>query len=334
VTRSEIQGFEIPDPGLEASVRARLDEVEAALEKAVRSDSEFVTETASYLVRAGGKRFRPLLVVLSGHFGDGSDPRLVPGAVAIELTHVATLYHDDVIDEADRRHGVPSVNARWDNTVAILTGDFLFARASEISSDLGTEVSKLLARTIATVSDGQIREVASAGRLDQTEEAYREVILRKTGSLIATSCRLGGMLSDAGPETIELLDDLGLAIGLAFQLSDDIMDVTATEAVLKKAPGQDMREGVYTLPVLYALEDGSAGEELRALLSQGPPDGERLARALQIVSLDGSLAKARQAVTREVRRAKRLAEGLAGGPAGEALVRIAEFLALRCGAEA
>jgi heptaprenyl diphosphate synthase len=334
VTRSAIQGFEIPDPALDERIRERLDEVEAALEKAVRADSDFVTETAAYLVRAGGKRFRPLLVMLSGHFGDWTDPRLVPGAAAIELTHVATLYHDDVIDEADMRHGVPSVNSRWDNTVAILAGDFLFARSSEISSDLGTDVSKLLARTIATVSDGQIREVAGAGRLDQTEEAYREVIRRKTASLIATSCRLGGMLSEASPEIIELLDDLGVAIGMAFQLSDDIMDVTATEEELKKAPGQDMREGVYTLPVLYALDDGEAGRELRDLLSQGPPEDDRLARALQIVGSDGSLSRAREAVTEEVRRAKATAGRLPGGPARDALVRLAEFLALRCGADA
>ncbi len=293
MTRAEIRGLEAPDPALEERLRARLDEVEDALGKAVRAESDFVTETASYLVRAGGKRFRPLLVILSGH----------------------------------------SVNARWDNTVAILTGDFLFARASEISSDLGSDVTKLLARTIATVSDGQIREVSAAGRLDQTEEAYREIIQRKTASLIATSCRLGGMLSDAPAETIERLDDLGVAIGMAFQLSDDIMDVISSEEELRKAPGQDMREGVYTLPVLYALDDGAAGRELKELLSQGPPDGEHLARALDIVRGDGSLAKAREAVTQEVRRARTVAGDLPDCPARDALLRIAEFLAVRCGAD-
>ena len=333
MTRAEIRGLKAPDPALEERLRARLDEVEDALGKAVRAESDFVTETASYLVRAGGKRFRPLLVILSGHFGDGTDPRLVPGAVAIEITHLATLYHDDVIDEADARRGIPSVNARWDNTVAILTGDFLFARASEISSDLGSDVTKLLARTIATVSDGQIREVSAAGRLDQTEEAYREIIQRKTASLIATSCRLGGMLSDAPSETVERLDDLGVAIGMAFQLSDDIMDVTSSEEELRKAPGQDMREGVYTLPVLYALDDGAAGRELKELLSQGPPDGAHLARALDIVRGDGSLAKAREAVTQEVRRARTVAGDLPDCPARDALLRIAEFLAVRCGAD-
>src|SRR5438552_850541 len=163
MTRAGIPGLEAPDAALEAELRAGLDRVEEALQKAVRADFDFLTETASHLIAAGGKRFRPMLVLLSGYFGDPTDPRLVPGAVAIELTHLATLYHDDVIDEADFRRGRASANSRWDNTVAILTGDYLFARASEISADLGTDVSKLLARTIATVCDGQIREVGMAG---------------------------------------------------------------------------------------------------------------------------------------------------------------------------
>src|SRR5438093_5336017 len=222
MTRAEIRGLEAPDPTLELEIRGRLNDVEASLEKAVRSDTDFVTEAASYLVNAGGKRFRPMLVLLAGYFGDPSDRRLIDGATAIELTHVATLYHDDVIDEATTRHGVPSVNARWDNTVAILTGDFLFAKASEISADLGAEVTRLLARTIATVCDGQIREVAISGRTDLTEDAYMEIIRRKTAALIATSCRLGGMLSDASPDAIEILDDYGAVLGTGFQLSDDI----------------------------------------------------------------------------------------------------------------
>ena len=332
MTRAETRGLEAPDPVLEDEIRARLNDVEATMEKSVRTDTDFVTETASYLVAAGGKRFRPMLVLLSGYFGDPTDPRLIEGATAIEITHLATLYHDDVIDEADTRRGRPSVNARWGNNVAILTGDFLFAKASEISSELGTEVTRLLARTIATVCDGQIREVESWGRIDQSEQAYLEVIKRKTAALIATSCRLGGMLSDASGETIELLDDLGLALGQAFQLSDDIMDVISSEEELLKQPGQDMKLGVYTLPVLYALQDGAAGRELASLLSEGPPSGERLARALEIVRSDGSLARARDAVSSSVRRARKLAGELASGSARDAFDHIAEFLAARCGA--
>ena len=240
---------------LEREIRGRLDEVEAALEKAVRADSDMLAETAQYLLAAGGKRFRPMLVLLSGYFGDPSDPRLVPGSVSIELVHQATLYHDDVIDEADARHAVQSANARWSNTVAILTGDYLFAKASEISTDLGTDICALLARTIATLCDGQIREVEAAGRVEQSEADYLDIIRRKTGALIATSCRLGGMLSDAPAEALDVLEQYGEALGLAFQLSDDIMDLTASQETLGKEPGQDLREGVYTLPVLHALGD-------------------------------------------------------------------------------
>jgi heptaprenyl diphosphate synthase len=332
MTRAEVQGLAIQDGALETEVRGRLAEVEAGLEKGVRSDSDFVTEAASYLVSAGGKRFRPMLLLLGGYFGDPTDPRLIQGAVAIEIVHLATLYHDDVIDEAVSRRGHTSVNATWGNTVAILTGDFLFARASEISADLGTDVSRLLARTIATLCDGQIREVELTGRDSADEGAYMEIIRRKTAALIATSCRLGGMLSDAPAEAIERLDDLGMALGMAFQLSDDIMDVVSTEEELRKEPGQDMREGVYTLPVLYALQDEEKGE-LAELLADGPLEGERLSQALDIVRADGSLSRARDAVTLQVRRARSLAGGLAEGLARDALVQLAEYLAVRCGAD-
>jgi heptaprenyl diphosphate synthase len=332
MSRRVIPGLEAPDAQLEADIRGRLDEVEAALEKAVRADSDLLAETSQYLLAAGGKRFRPMLVLLSGYFGDPTDQRLVPGSVAIELVHLATLYHDDVIDEADSRRGIPSVNSRWDNTVAILTGDYLFARASDISTELGTDVCALLARTIATLCDGQIREVEVAGKVEQREGAYMEIIRRKTGALIATSCRLGGMLSDAPSEYLDILEEFGEALGMAFQLSDDIMDVTASQLELGKEPGVDMKEGVYTLAVLHALTHGERREELARLLTQGPPDGERLDRALEIVRDGDSLAHARAAVAAEVARATELAGRLPGGPARSALITLAAFLAARCGA--
>jgi heptaprenyl diphosphate synthase len=331
--RRVIPGLEAPDAQLEAEIRARLDRVEEALEKSVVAESDLLAATARYLLQAGGKRFRPMLVLLSGYLGDPSDPRLIPGSVAIELVHLATLYHDDVIDEADSRRGTPSVNARWDNTVAILTGDYLFARASEISADLGPDVCRLLARTIAVLCDGQIREVDASGKVEQTEQAYLEIIRRKTGVLIATSCRLGGMLSDASDDDTETLEAFGESLGMAFQLSDDIMDVTASQLELGKEPGVDMKEGVYTLPVLHALTEGPDREELARLLAHGAPDGELLDRALAIVRTGGSVEHARAAVTQEVRRAVGLARRLPDGPASQALVQLARFLAVRCGAD-
>jgi heptaprenyl diphosphate synthase len=333
VTRSAVPMLEAPDPVLEAEIRTRLNDVESELEKTVRADYEMLGEAASYVLTAGGKRFRPMLVLLAGHFGDPSDARLVRGAAAIELTHVATLYHDDVMDEAQFRHGVPSVNAKWDNSIAILSGDFLFAKASEISADLGAEVTRLLARTIAMVCDGQIRDVSTAGSLDQTEEGYMETIRRKTAALIATSCRLGAMLSDAAEDLIDRLDRFGEALGMGFQLSDDIMDVISTEDELGKPPGQDLRQGVYTLPVLYALQDGTTGRELTELLAPGPPEGARLDRALELVGTDAALQRAREAVSREVRRARDVASGFPNGPAKDALLNLTEYLASRCGAQ-
>src|SRR6187397_1607411 len=181
--RRVIPGLDALDERLEGEIRPRLDGVEDVLAKAVEADSDVLGTTAGYLLAAGGKRFRPTLVLVAGYFGDPTDPRLIPGAAAIELTHVATLYHDDVMDEATSRHGVTSVNTRWDNTVAILTGDYLFARASEISADLGPDVCRLLARTIAVLCDGQIRDVADAGNVDKTEDGHLEIIRRKTSVL-------------------------------------------------------------------------------------------------------------------------------------------------------
>jgi len=334
MSRRVIPGLEAPDAALEADIRARLDQVEQALEKSVKVEaSGLLSETSSYLIAAGGKRFRAMLVLLSGYFGDPTDPRLIPGSVAIELVHLATLYHDDVIDEADARRGAPSANMRWDNTVAILSGDFLFARASEISTELGTDVCRLLARTIAILCDGQIREVDSSAKVEQPEDNYLEIIRRKTASLIATSCRLGGMLSDATPEHTDTIEEFGDALGMAFQLSDDIMDITASQLELGKEPGSDLRLGVYTAPVLHALAHDEHREELARILGHGAPDGEMLDRALEIVRGGGSIDHARQAVTAEVSRAITLAHRLPEGPAQHALEQLARFLAARCGAE-
>ncbi len=331
--RRVIPGLEAPDAALEADIRARLDAVEDALDKAVRAESDLLSQSAKYLLAAGGKRFRPMLVLVAGYFGDPADPRLIPGAAAIELTHVATLYHDDVMDEAESRHGVASVNARWDNNIAILSGDFLFARASEISADLGPEVCRLLAQTIAVLCDGQIRDVSTARKVDKTEEEHLDIIRRKTGVLIATSCRLGGLLSDASAERLEILEAFGGSIGMAFQLSDDIMDITSSQLELGKEPGTDIREGVYTVPVLHALRHSDNRDELRRILTTGVPDGELLDRALEIVRTAGSIEHAQAQVSAEVARAVGLAHQLPDGPARHALVQLTRFLAVRCGAD-
>jgi len=216
--------------------------------------------------------------------------------------------------------------------VAILTGDYLFARASEVGADLGPDVCRILAQTIAVLCDGQIREVDASRRLDQTEANYLEVIRRKTGALIATSCRLGGLMSDAPPDAVDVLGAFGESLGLAFQLSDDIMDLTSTQLELGKEPGVDLKEGVYTLPVLHSLRTSPDREELARILAAGA-DGELLDRALAIVVDGGAIEHARAAVRDEVGRAVALVERLPKGPAQHALVQLARFLSARCGAD-
>ena len=332
MSRAVLPGLEVSDSVLESDIRTRLAEVEKALADAVRMEPGMLEETSKYLLNAGGKRFRPMLVLVCGHFGNPEDPRLITASVALELTHLASLYHDDVIDEGDSRRGIPSANARWDNTVAILTGDFLFARASEIMSELGNEPTRLLAKTIATLCDGQIREVSLAGRTDQTIDFYMGTIKRKTSALIATAARLGGLMSDAPAEYLDTLEGFGDEVGTAFQLSDDIMDLTVSSEVLGKEPGVDMKEGVYTLPVLDAMTVGEDASELSKLLSAGPPEGDRLARALEIVRNEGSLSRSRKVVAGSVDHAVELLGQLPQGPAASALVQLSEFLATRCGA--
>jgi len=283
-------------------VSRTLEAVEERLTEQVASSQAFVDRAARYLIDAGGKRFRPLLVALTGHLGDPDRPELVDAAAIVELVHLATLYHDDVIDEAAARRGTPSANARWTNTVAILTGDFLFARASDLSANLGVEVTRIMASTLARLCEGQIAEVqGSVGALPDdvpalppTREHYLEVIAGKTASLIETSCRYGALLSGVDPDGVEAAAAYGFEVGMAFQLSDDLIDLIADEETSGKVPGTDLREGVRTLPVLYALEDERAagGDELARLLDGQLTDAD-VARALQLLRGSEGLGRAR-----------------------------------------
>ncbi|MDP9094505.1 MAG: polyprenyl synthetase family protein [Actinomycetota bacterium] len=287
-------GIVFSDRQLEAAVRTGLDDVESALLEAVRSDDEFVAGAASYLVDAGGKRFRPMVSLLAAHFGDPTRPEIVPAAVVVELTHLATLYHDDVMDEAAVRRGAPSANARWDNTVAILTGDFLFSRASNLLADLGPYAVRLQARTFERLVSGQIRETVGpqdgADRIDH----YLTVLADKTGSLIATAAEFGAHYADVDAEAIRTLRRFGEQIGIAFQISDDILDIASDSADSGKTPGTDLREGVATLPVLYALRsDDAAGERLRDLVCGPLLDDDTHAEALALLRASAAMDEAR-----------------------------------------
>ena len=307
---------------LELDIRADLERVEARLHETITSDQTMVHEAARYLVDAGGKRFRPMLTLLAGYTGDPKDERLVPCAAAIELTHLATLYHDDVIDETTMRRGVPTANVRYGNSVAVLTGDFLLARASGLAADLGAYVSRRLADTIAELCEGQIMETASAGSLEVTAEHYLDVIRRKTASLIATSCHLGAWLAGAPPPIVEAITAYGVALGMAFQLSDDILDVTGEEQESGKTPGTDLREGVLTLPALETLAGRAPhGAELRSAL-----EAKDIEVALRILRENGSAERARAAVEDWQARARAALETLPASPTRDALEQLVTFL--------
>ena len=263
--------------------------VEDALRDAVRSDDPYLTEVASHLILAGGKRVRPLFAIASAAAGDARvTDDVVQGGVAVELVHLGSLYHDDVIDEAPTRRTVESVNARWGNLTAILAGDFLLARASEIAASLGTEVAGLLAATIGRLCEGEVGELKTAYNVDRTETAYFAAIEGKTAALFATACRIGAIVGGLSADQKEALTEFGLSYGMAFQIVDDVLDVTATEAELGKPVGHDLVEGVYTLPVLRAL---AAGDGLRDRLGH-PIEGDELDEALSVVRSNGAVTGA------------------------------------------
>jgi heptaprenyl diphosphate synthase len=308
---------------LQSRVRGGLERVEVAMAEAVVSADPFIQEAAGYLVRAGGKRFRPTLVLISGHLGDPEEPKLIGASVAIELTHLSTLYHDDVMDEAEVRRGARSANARYDNKIAILTGDYLFARASDVTADLGTEPTRVLARAIGRVVQGEIREIRGLLPGQDPIEHYLGVLRDKTGALIAAACRLGGWLAGASPAEVEALTQYGERVGVAFQLGDDLLDITTETAIAGKDPGADLRAGVHTLPVLYLLRRGGPEASRLTDLLEGERDDDAVAEALALLRGSPALAEARDAAQAEVDRAKAALARLPAGAGRLALEMVA-----------
>jgi geranylgeranyl pyrophosphate synthase len=269
-----------------SGVWERIVAVEARLDEVTRSEDAFLTELAQHLLRAGGKRYRPMVAQVAAELGPDRDIGPIEAGVAVELVHLGSLYHDDVIDEADSRRGRASVNDNWSNTVAILAGDFLLARASEVAAPLGEDAVALIASTYAKLVEGQVAELRFAGGLDHGPDGYYGVIGGKTASLIRTSARLGAMTAGAERDAIEAISEWAWEMGLVFQLTDDVLDLVADEAFLGKPAGSDIREGVYTLPIIYAA-DGPAGNEIRALLAGGPPVEDGAIDRIIALTIDG-----------------------------------------------
>ena len=326
--------MELPDAALAADVVDGLAQVEDGLREAARAEHDLLAEAAGHLIEAGGKRFRATLVLLAAQFGNPQDPRVVPAAVAIELTHLATLYHDDVMDEAAVRRGLPSANSRWDNTVAILTGDFLFARASQILADLGPEAIRIQAETFT-------RLVSRPDRRDRRPAAGRG----SAGALPGRGHREDGVADrDLRPVRRDVLRRAGRAwrrgsrpaceaLGIAYQLSDDILDVASESAQSGKTPGTDLREGVLTLPMLHALRSAGPGDaRLVELLSRGELTDPALhAEALALLRAHPAMEMARADTRRWAETARNEILALPDVPARAAFEALCEFVVERTG---
>jgi len=296
--------------------------VEDALRRSVETPDSFLTEVAGHLISAGGKRLRPALALTAAYAAapDASarpaPEAVVMGGVSVELVHLGSLYHDDVMDEALTRRGVESVNARWGNLVAILAGDFLLARASEIAATLGTEVAGLLAATIADLCEGQVRELTKIFDVRRSEEAYLEAIEGKTAALMSAACRIGALTAGLPRPCIEALTVYGQRLGMVFQIVDDVLDVVCTDEQLGKPAGNDLVTGVYTLPVIRALADGA--HELKGLLG-APLDNDTMNRARDVVRSNGAIGAALGVANEYASEAEKALDALEDNPGVDAL---------------
>ena len=325
----------IVDDALAGRLRDRMASVEEALFGHASSRAPYVTEAARHLLAAGGKRFRPLLVLLAAEAGPRpDDDAVLTAACVVEITHVGSLYHDDVMDEAALRRGADSANSRYDNLVAILTGDFLFAKSSELTAQLGPEAVRIQAETFTRLVEGQILETVEPGPDEDALAHYLEVVAGKTGSLIATSARYGALFSGADPEVVSALTEYGELVGTAFQLSDDILDIASESEESGKTPGTDLKEGVPTLPVLIArASTDPADARLLELLdperSDLAGDAALHAEALELLRGHRAMAEAKAYVVSRAEEAKKLLGALPEGPVRTALEAFADVVAVR-----
>lgn len=335
---------DFPDSALEAEVRDYLGRVEESLAATAHPDDELLTEASRHSIAAGGKRFRAMLVLLAAQFGDPKDPRVIEAAVAIELTHLATLFHDDVMDEALVRRGHPSVNSRWSNSVAILTGDFLFAQASQILARLGPDAVRIQAETFSRLVTGQMTETVGPRPGQDPLDFYMYVITEKTGSLIATAGRFGALFSGAPAGVADQIAAACEQIGVAWQLSDDVIDIASDSAQSGKTPGTDLRQGVRTLPVLYALRSTDQSEanlpadpsptdvRLRWLLDEADlTDEALLAEALTLLRGHHAMKESRADVLNWLHEARVSISALPDGPARAAFLALCDFVEKRTG---
>lgn len=328
-----VAGIDFGDAAFAATVRDGVGRIEQLMDTELRSADAVMTDSLTYLFKAGGKRFRPLFTVLSAQLGPNPDAIevTIAGAV-IELVHLATLYHDDVMDEAEVRRGTPTANVRWGNNVAILAGDYLFATASRLVSRLGPEAVRLIAETFAQLVTGQMREGRGAAQGVDPVEHYLKVVYEKTACLISAAGQFGAMFSGADADQVERLSRLGGVVGTAFQISDDIIDIDSDSHESGKLPGTDVREGVHTLPMVYALrEPGPEAARLRELLSGPVEDDEAVAEALALLRASPGMAKAKDFLVQYAAQARQELDLLPDLPGRRALQTLVDYTVSRHG---
>jgi heptaprenyl diphosphate synthase len=307
------------DKQLEASLIIDMKKVEDLMRSHIKGDYPLVVETSRHLVEAGGKRLRPLLTLISAQFGDPSNYDIIKAAVCCELTHLATLYHDDVMDDAVLRRGVISANKKWNNAVAILTGDYLFSKVSDMLADIGPEAVKLQAKTFERLVIGQIKETQGKSEGLSQIDHYMKVVADKTGSLIATSARFGALLSGASPNVVETLTKFGEKIGVAFQVADDLLDIASNETASGKTPGTDLKEGIPTLVTLFVMADNDPADKDLINKLNKPISDEDLPNVISELRKHKALKKVQDYLSKVATEANDLLIDLPAGAAKEAL---------------
>ncbi|MFC7060455.1 heptaprenyl diphosphate synthase component II [Halobacillus seohaensis] len=304
--------------------------IEDAVNETIQSNNPVLREASSQLLRAGGKRIRPVFVLLAGKFGDYDIERMKAVAVSLELIHTASLVHDDVIDEAEMRRGEPTIKSKWDNRIAMYTGDYIFARSLENLSTLNNpRAHQVLAETMVELCLGEIEQIRDKYNLDQNLRHYLRRIKRKTAILIATSCRMGAIASNVNKQEEMALFRYGYYVGMSYQIIDDVLDFTASEQELGKPAGSDLLQGNITLPVLYSLEDQDVKTELHELFQKEDPTAEDLSRVINTIKTNGSIERSLAVSDRYLKKAYQALEQLPQNKAKQTLKGIAKYIGKR-----
>lgn len=303
--------------------------VEKELYSIIQSPVDMVNDIGVHLVQAGGKRIRPALYLLCARGGVPNQAELLPMAVAIELIHMATLVHDDIIDNAATRRGRPTANARWGNHSSVLTGDYLFAKAFSAIILARKNMLKILTDVICNICEGEIIQLKEAFNANQTEADYRLRVAQKTADFIAASCELGAIAGGLDEKSVIRVREYGYALGMAFQITDDILDITASAEQLGKPVGNDLRQGIVTLPVIYALKNSPRSDELRNIIINQKMSDDEVKRGLEIIHQTEAVEYSYGQVHTYLQHARNSLPATLNSSVRESLFAVADFVGLR-----